>query len=153
MDTSKKGLLPCRVFAVSSYPGHMLTFQVLVEDKFIFSYIPVHALTNDYVAKELPDKQATYFNSPSCDLTVHIFNDLLNKRCVVFDRAGNQIDSGAGYCMTFDWHNDNQLCHLVIVNDNYMLWPSHKLIFLDDKIKDEDIKLPAFKKLHQEWRL
>lgn len=142
--------LDCKVFSVSSYPGHVPTFNILIEDKYIYSYLPINAFTNSphNNVKPIPI-DSSYFNCPSHTLSVNVFDHLLNKRCHIYHRDGKWCGDGK-YRMTFDWFNDNELCHLIEKSDGYfMLWPSHKLIF-SDSIED---KLPKFKKSHHEWKL
>jgi hypothetical protein len=68
--------------------------------------------------------------------------------CQVFNRDESFRGSGI-YKMSFDWHNDNQLCHLIEENGSLILWPSHKVIFSSNKHDT----LPGYKKLHKEWKL
>lgn len=145
--TGFEELSPCKVFAVSSYPGHALTFHVLVEDRYIYSYIPAHALCTNKRVDVLPIRDASYFNCPSEDLKVHSFVALRGP-CQVFNRDETFRGSGI-YKMSFDWHNDNQLCHLIEENGSLILWPSHKVIFSSNKHDT----LPGYKKLHKEWKL
>lgn len=135
-----------KLFAISSYPGHTITFKVLVEDKYIYSYLPITALTGKR-CEQMSLKESCYFNCPSGELTWTVFESLT--RCQVFKRDGSFLDSGR-YIMTLDWHNDNELGHLIELDGgNVVMWPSHKIVFSDNK---ED-KLPDFKKLHAEWKV
>jgi hypothetical protein len=137
----------CKVFACSSYPGHLLTFHILVEDKFIYSYLPIQSLCWKMSNEPLME-YVNYFNCPSDEVTVSKF-ECLNKTIQMFNRNGSYRGKGK-YLMTFDWHNDNQLCHL-IEEDNgiFSLCPSHKIVVSDDI----NVQLPKFKKLHKEWKL
>lgn len=137
---------PASIFAVSSYPGHLLTFNVLVNDKFIYSYLPAHALVMRE-CESLHPEDITYFNCPSGELAIHSFAALQKQRCSVFNRNGSYRCTGK-YLMTFDWYQDNELAHLIQQTDGrFLVWPSHKLVFDTDTIS-----LPPFKKLHMEWK-
>jgi hypothetical protein len=62
MDPARIGeFVPCRVFAVSSYPGEAPTFQLRLPDGAVFSYLPPTALV---------DRDATAWgqNAPDLDL-------------------------------------------------------------------------------------
>jgi hypothetical protein len=139
---------PCKVFAVSSYPGHVPTFQVLVEDKYLYSYVPVHALVEFPIRFSGFMEEYSYFNCPSGQLTVHTFESLDDEYCQVYNKDGSWRGVGS-YMMTFDWQDDNQLCHLINQGGCFMLWPSHKIIFSTDKTS----QLPGYKKIHSEWKL
>lgn len=151
MENGHGEFLPIRLFAVSSYPGHVPTFQGLVEDKYIFSYLPIHALA----WKEVPPltfEEANYFNCPSGKTVFNNFLSLQYYRCQVFNRGGSYLDDGivAG---TVEWYEDNELCHLVQLRGGNLVWrPSHKLIFGFHK-EDGIQKLPGYKKLRSEWIL
>lgn len=137
----------CKVLGASSYKGHLLTFDILVEGKYMFHYIPVRALASTQL-NPLDMTECNYFNCPSEIVMVHIFNRLRGQKCYVYNRDGKHCGQGI-YKMTFDWPNDNQLCHLIDSN-NFRLWPSHKVVF--DKGKEVP-ELPGFKKMHSEWKL
>lgn len=139
---------PCEVFAVSSYPGHALTFNVMIDGKYLYHYLPVMALCSK-TGPSLSFTDSTYFNCPSGELSVKTFDSLKEVECQVFNRDGTRRCGGT-YRTTFDWFLDNELCHLIEQDDgNYSLVPSHKLIFSND----QKLKLPSFKKLHSEFIL
>lgn len=138
--------IPAKLLAISSYPGHVPTFKVLVKDKYIFSYLPIQALASKEV-EPMALKDANYFNCPSETLSISYFYSL--GPCRVFNKDGSYLDDGIVVC-TLDWYRDNELGHVVkLENGNYVIRPSHKLIFNFDKDKVED--LPKYKKLRHEW--
>jgi hypothetical protein len=133
------------IISVASYPGHVPTFTALVEDKFLFHYLPVNSFANK-ACPPMSLEQACYFNCPSNQLGVSVIGGL--GECQVFDKNKDFIEGGK-YLMTFDWYNENDLCHLVLLDTgHYVLVPSHKIIF-----GDSDVQLPNFKKLHATWKV
>lgn len=137
----------CHVFSISSYPGFTPTFQLLVNNKFIYSDIPVIGLCWQ-PAVSLPLNVGNYFNCPSGELTVSVFKSL-EGIFQIFNRDQTRRASGE-YLMTFDWFQDNENCHLMAQDDgNFCLTPSHKMV-MSSQI---DEKLPSFKKLHHSWIL
>lgn len=134
------------IFAVSSYPGDALTFDALIEDKYLFHYLPVNAFATSPCQKKTL-QESCYFNCPSGDLAVSQFSNL--GKCKVFSR--NKYVAGSGsYLMTFDWYKDNELCHLVSLEEgNLVLVPSHKIVFSEKSFES----LPDYKKLRSTWRV
>ena len=138
--------VPAELFAVSSYPGDALTFDAMVDGKYLFHYLPVNAFAVSPCNKKTL-VESCYFNCPSGDLAVTKFTNL--SKCRVFSKNKYQIGSGT-YQMTFDWYNDNELCHLVALDEgNLVLVPSHKLVFSEKSFE----ALPDYKKLHSSWRV
>ena len=140
--------IPAKIIAISSYPGHTLTFTVLVHDKYIFSYIPIIALAWFITEAKSTLERAVYKNCPSAELTVAYY-DALNE-CTVFKHDGSYL-SGGTYLLSVDWYNDNELLHLIKLDDGTLaLYPNHKIVFGKNSAKAE---LPKYKKLHHEWIL
>lgn len=151
MESGHGEFLPIRLFAISSYPGHVPTFQGFVEDRYIFSYLPIHALAWKEVAP-LTFEESNYFNCPSGKIVVHSFLSIQYRPCQVFNKGGSYLDDGL-VAATVEWYEDNELCHLVQLRDGNLVWrPSHKLIFGYQK-EDGIQKLPSYKKLRHEWIL
>lgn len=142
--------LPAKIIAISSYPGHIPTFTAIINNEALFHYLPINAFVTI-----MPDEnkfnsgyeisKANYFNCPSEVLSVSIMSSI--KNVSVFNRDKTLMGKGK-YLMTFDWYNDNDLCHMVALDDgNLVLTPSHKIIIGSSK------QLPNYKKLHSTWKL
>lgn len=137
------------LISISSYPTHAPTFTALIEGTYLFHYLPITAFTTRNAAYPIPIPllQATPFNCPSGELTVGKFSEL--DHCQVYGKTRQLLGYGR-YQMTFDWYNDNELCHLVALESGTLiLAPSHKLAF---NTTTED-GLPGFSKLHATWRV
>jgi len=133
------------IIAISSYPGHAPTFTALIDGASLFHYLPINAFATKIV-EPLSLKQSCYFNCPTPDVGVSVLT--VPDQCNVFDH-NRKLLGVAKYLMTFDWYQDNQLCHMVEMQSGHLiLVPSHKLSFsLDEK------SLPRYKKLHSIWKV
>lgn len=135
-----------RVIGVTSYAGHIPTFDVELDEGFLFHYLPVHALA--WKECEPATIQSTsYFNCPVGGVEVTCLTALDSRKCQIFGRDGQLLGS-AVYVMTFDWVDSNELCHLLRRDDgNHLLWPSHKVAFSDVTT------LPGYRKLRAMFKL
>ena len=149
-DSSYQGQFDeATVFALSSYPGDALTFQILLKNGCLFSYIPIQALQqHDRLIDPLFSEEDLVFrNSPSAAIAVTQY-PFLEGEILGFFRRSNLWASGR-YIVTIDWYEDNEQFHLVALeNGQYALLPNHKI-----KFKTTERSFPAYKKLHQTWRV
>lgn len=150
LESGHDEFLPARIFAVSSYTGHVPTFSCIVEDKYLFHYLPINAFAWQEV-EPLTLEVANYFNCPSDAIEVFGIDQLV-RNCQVFNKDGSFLDYGV-IDSTIEWPLDNELCHVIMLDTgNIILRPSHKIIFAD--INDAtNYKLPGYKKLRHEWIL
>lgn len=147
-------LVPCRAFALSSYPGCAPTFQILVDDGAVFSYVPPSALhvarppaapAPDHAPLELRD--LVYHNCPDGDVAVATFDALVGRVLCFFKHRDLWI--GGEYHFTVDWYHGNDLLHCVSLDTGQLAFlPSHKIKFGGG----EPGFLP-YKKLRNEWRV
>lgn len=143
LDLSKNDFLPCEIFSISSYIGHVLTCQILIDKKYIFSYIPLMALTTIKYAPELNINNCYYNNCPDNKITITKYNSINE----LFIYQKYKIIKGH-YLFSIDWYNDNLNSHLINIDDgNFILWPSHKISL------QPVFNLPKYKKLHKEFIL
>lgn len=132
---------------ITSYPGHSPTFTAVIENKFLFHYLPIFAFTTNKTAPVITASDSHYFNCPSEYLSVYTYQNI--DKVLVFNKEKNRLGFGK-YLMSFDWYKDNELCHLVALNDgNLVLTPSHKMIINGEW----NTTLPSFKKLHYTWKV
>lgn len=141
--------VPCTVFAVSSYPGSAPTFQVLLADGSVFSYVPPTALIDPSAAGPaygLDD--LVYHNCPDGDVCVHVFAELSAEPVQAFLRKRNEWVEGR-YLFTMDWYEGNDLLHgVALTNGQCAFLPNHKL-----KFRGGAREFAPYRKLHAEWKV
>lgn len=148
MDAAKVGsYVPGRIFAVSSYRGHLPTFQVLLEGGSVFSYLPAHALVapGTMPSTHLDPEDLTYHPCPAGDICVNLYR-ALQVPVVAFLRRRDLWVPGK-YILTVDWHEGNDLLHLIVLDSGHLaLLPQHKI-----KFGASNQVLEPFRKLRAEW--
>lgn len=151
LDPTVTGWTRGRIFAVNSYKGHALTFEVLLEGGAVYSYVPAHMLRwinpskNHQDSVKLEEKDLTYALCPGDRIVVNAYGLLTGEKCKAFFVREN-LWLEALYLFTVDWVDDNLLLHaLALENGRVALLPSHKVLFGDST------ELPKYKKLHAEW--
>lgn len=147
MDPARIGeLRACTAFTVSSYVGNAPTFQILLADGAVFSYVPPNALVNAPVtapALELAD--LVYHDCKSVDIAVQAFDALRGPVLAYFKRRDLWLT--ATYLFTIDWYTGNEMLHcLALANGQYALLPSHKV-----KFGDHPPGFEPYKKIKREW--
>ncbi len=162
-ETYANMYIPCTVFSIASYKGDALTFQILLEDGSVFSYIPLNAILKkqNHLNKDNEDKREkdgikkdrlelsdlVYKNCPGEDITVADFNHLHGRVDAYFKQKNLWLEGE--YICTIDWPRENELFHLIgLENNQYAALPNHKI-----KFKTGIRSFQDYKKLHQEWRV
>jgi len=143
-------LQPATVFAVSSYPGFAPTFQILVADGAVFSFIPVHGLVDPTLraGPELELADLVYHDCKSAEICVHAYAALAGDVLCYFKRRDLWL--AGRYLFTVDWHTGNELLHLVaLANGQYALLPHHKLKFGSGHAPG----FAPYKKVRPEWKV
>lgn len=137
--------------SVWSYPGHQPTFNVLLDDGSIFSYLPAAAFEGGFYGTlqwplwthcgiVCPSKAFIYYESKTFEdrnLFIHCFSP--EKKYL---GAGN-------YCFTIEWPYENENLHFMEIGSNYFFIPNHKMLLTKDI---QEPKLPSWKKLNSEWK-
>ena len=148
MDPARVGeLRPCTAFTVSSYPGCAPTFQVLLGDGAVFSYLPATALIDPArrSAPELALEDLVYHDCRSLDVCVHRFDALAGRVLCFFKRLDLWL--GGTYLFTVDWYGGNDLLHAIALdNGQYALLPNHKI-----KFGDHEPGFEPYRKSRREW--
>jgi hypothetical protein len=147
MDPAKVGeLRRCTVFTVSSYTGSAVTFQILLEDGAVFSYVPPHALVQPPVAEpQLDLADLVYHDAKSVDIAVQAFDALRGPVLAYFKRRDRWL--AGSYLFTIDWYTGNEMLHVVVLaNGQYALLPSHKL-----KFGEHPPGFEPYKKIRNSW--
>ena len=146
MDPARVGeLRPCTVFTVSSYVGNAPTFQILLGDGAVFSYVPPNALIDEAREPQLDLGDLVYHDCKSVDIAVQAFDALRGPVLAYFKKRDLWL--AGSYLFTIDWYTGNEMLHCVsLANGQYALLPSHKL-----KFGDHPPGFEPYKKIKREW--
>ena len=150
MDPARVGeLRACTAFTVSSYVGSAPTFQILLDDGAVFSYVPPNALVYTPHAHSrdpvLPLDELVYHDCKSVDIAVQAFAALRGPVLAYFKKR--DLWMAGSYLFTIDWYTGNEMLHCVsLANGQYALLPSHKL-----KFGDHPPGFEPYKKIRREW--
>lgn len=152
MDPSKKGLIKCQVFAVSSYPGHALTFSIiLTENGSLFCYIPLEALVwkRELAADaDLPPNELVVSNCLDESIAVNEFEYLKGKKVTCFFKKKTHIVKG-DYLCTIDWYKQNESFNIIKLETGQICaLPNYRMLF-----GAQLLELPPYKALKPEWRV
>lgn len=140
-NESKK-LLKAKIVSIQAYKNFDLCFQILIDDKFLYSNISVYDIVhiNDIVYFQnmvaLP-----YIKCVDHRIDVYTIEYLTGREVNYFvDGARYQ----GVYLTSIDFYEDNEQLHLIKANNGtFVFVPNHKIIFTHDR----DVELPKFKKL------
>jgi hypothetical protein len=138
-----------KIFSVSSYKGHALTFQVLLSNGAVFSYLPLHAVVQRRKWKPEGEhfalEELLYHDCKSNHVCAHRFPALAGTVQAYF-KLSQKWCSGR-YLFTVDWYRGNEQLHLIALdNGQFCALPSHKVLF--GRVAQ---KLPPYQKLRQIW--
>ena len=147
MDPARVGeLRACTAFSISSYVGNAPTFQVLLPDGAVFSYVPPTGLVNPPVTEptlELAD--LVYHDCKSVEIAVQTFDALRGPVLAYFKRRDLWL--AGSYLFTIDWYTGNEMLHCIaLANGQHALLPSHKV-----KFGDHPPGFEPYKKIRREW--
>lgn len=150
MDVTKvNNYVACSIIGVSSYPGSVPTFQVVVESESLFSYVPPHLLTTK--KKQINNllwnlSDLVYHNCPSPEFSVTTLDYLTDKKLQVFLRSQKIWIEGT-YQFTMDWYLGNDLLHCIVLsNGQFGFFPQHKISLDKQEFK-------PYQKLRQDWKV
>ncbi|MEK7546147.1 MAG: hypothetical protein AAB554_03680 [Patescibacteria group bacterium] len=150
LDPSMAGpLIPATAFSVSSYLGSVPTFNVLLEDGAVFSYLPPQALVDPARFRPgtaLDDLDLSYQNCPDGAICVNRYEALSGPVQAYLKRRDEWM--GSAYVLTIDWYEGNDLLHLVaLANGQYAFLPQHKLKFGSEAARS----FRPYRKLRKDW--
>lgn len=135
----------CTAFTVSSYVGNAPSFQILLEDGAVFSYVPPNALGENVTEPVLELADLAYHDCKSVEIAVQSLDALRGPVLAYFKRRDLWL--AGTYLFTIDWYTGNEMLHCVsLANGQYALLPSHKL-----KFGDHPPGFEPYKKLRREW--
>jgi len=147
MDTSKiTKVIPCTIVGFSSYPGHVPTFQIIVDNSSIFYYIPPHLIFSKKDFSCIYDlNQLVYHNCPDHKFSLNKLNYLM-KDIYVFMKH-NSLWHEAKYLFTIDWYRGNDVLHCLILDiGQFVFMPNHKISLYSKE-------LPKYLKLKKEFKV
>jgi hypothetical protein len=143
-----EGYEVCKIIGITAYKGLPLTFHILIKDAYIFSNIPVFALSTMKTGKPISNDSLCHVNCPDKDIEVFCLEYLKSKKAKAFFKKENLWLEVVEYYFTIDFYNDNQLMHFVLLeNGLFGFVPNHKINF------DNSNFLPDYKKNHQNWTI
>lgn len=145
-DRSKVGFLKCQIVGATQYKGQVLTFHALIDGKWMYSDLPIHAFCRNKNFESLSIQVGSLYNIETEEVC-----------CGQLFGIGHDIGVytgdtfiGASYETSFDFPSENRLLHLVCMEDGeFRLVPNHKVCF--DFRGGE--KLPDFQKQRAIWRI
>lgn len=154
MDLAKvNSYVKCIIYGISSYPGSVPTFQIMVGGESLFAYIPPHLLSIkepqqgkvwEHFYWNLSD--IVYHNCPEAEFSVSKMDLLTTKSVLVFINSAKVWKQGV-YLFTMDWYRGNDLLHCIALDDGQIgFFPNHKLSYGEKKF------LP-YLKMHREWKV
>jgi hypothetical protein len=148
MDPAHVGeLRRCKVFGVSSYVGQAPTFQILLEDGALFSYVPASALVDSakHAEPTLELVELVYHDCKHVEISVHDMSALRGEVLAYFKKR--DVWMKGEYRFTIDWYTGNEMLHCIaLANGQFALLPNHKI-----KFGDHEPGFEAYKKIRREW--
>jgi hypothetical protein len=142
-----------RIIAVSSYVGHVPTFQILLDTGHLFSYVPPHMLCvhdpkNHDIDFDLND--CVFHNCPPGNIVVNVFKHLQRYPVQLFTADRKPLDSLADYLFSVDWIDANDVLHCVSMRDSgqIKLYPQHKIDW-----SGSNKPLPPYIRVREEYRI
>lgn len=125
-------------FGIQSVGGKILTFHVMTDYGMLRSRIPISEIFIKEPINDIPFHFKQLWDCFSENVTVTIYDYLVDKRCEVILKNKNRI--WAKYLMTVDWFNneysneptDYKCGHVLIADDGYLLCQPNNRIFWRD---------------------
>lgn len=140
-----------RVFAVSSYAGHVPTFQVMLDTGHLFSYVPPHAISTVEWDGNYDDRLIDDYVFHNCRpgaIAVNRFDHLRRYQVRVFDK-NRKPSAMAEYLFSIDWIEANDVLHcLSTVKGDVIFVPQHKIDWSGD-----GETLPPYVRLREEFKV
>lgn len=146
-DETKTGILSCKIIGAAAFFGFPITFEVLIEDSYLYSDVPIHAFVHNkgIFNKQLDFEDLSYMNVDSEAIESYNLDILFDKNIKAFFRNKNLWMSGE-YIMTLNLPEGNLNCHLLkLENGQFSLSPNHKI-----NVSGKEY-LPEYKKNHVNW--
>ena|ERR1700743_1603831 len=119
---------PATVFAISNIPNETPKLHIIVDDKVMFSNIPICALSNSKTAPKLAEEDCVFGLCPDDAMTVSRFEYLSAiEHCAIWKKEGNFWQKGI-YLFTVEWAKSKLQFHFLELEDgNYCLWSNERI--------------------------
>lgn len=143
-DNTKTDFVKAKVIGIASYTNKPLTFNLLVNDMFLYSELPIHSFAKTKIIPR-PLDYLCYSNCTSLPIDVFKFK-YFNKLSVYF-KKNNTYENGI-YLYSIDFYEGNDMQHLILLDSGeFCLMPNHKINF------SQKHQLIDYKKNRQNWTI
>ena len=146
-----EGYSVCEIMGISAYLHQPLTFHILIEKKFIYSNIPIVALSLiaiNPITSKIPNDILSHVNCPDINIELIHFDILKDKKASCFFKKLNKWFAIDNYYFAIDFYEDNEFLHFVsLENGQFALIPNHKLNL------GGETTLVSYKKCRQDWSI
>lgn len=124
-DTIEKNdLVKAEIIGISSYLNQPLTFHLLIDKAYLYSDLPIFSLFHKDNLQSLKLKD---YICPGYDIDSFCLEALVNKNIACFDPGIKTWIHGV-YLRSIDFYKDNELLHLVKINNGqFGIFPNHKI--------------------------
>lgn len=119
---------PATVFAISSYTNETLKLHLLVDDKVMFTNVPVCALANSKTAPKFDENDCIFDVCPDDIINVIRYEYLAAvESCGVWNKDSSFWQKGS-YLFSVEWPKlKHQLHFLELEDGNYTLWSNERI--------------------------
>lgn len=134
-----KELLKAKIVSVQAYKGYELTFQILIQNQFLYSNI----LTSELVLRNnlkdfLVDNNSVYNFCPKDEIDVYVIDYCIGRE---IGFKNNKSFIKGDYICSIDFYTGNEQLHLISANNRLWFIPNHKINWSGEN------NFPDFKKL------
>jgi hypothetical protein len=146
-----EGYSVCEIMGISAYLHQPLTFHILIDKKYIYSNIPIVALSLiaiQPITNKIPNDVLSHVNCPDISIEMVQFNSLKDKKASCYLRKIDKWYKIDNYYFAIDFYEDNEFLHFVALeNGQFALIPNHKINL------GGETKLEPYKKSRQDWSI
>jgi hypothetical protein len=125
-------------FGIQSITGKILTFHIMTDYGMLRSRVPISEIFFKVPDKDVPSHFKQLWDCFSENVTVTIYEYLMDKRCQVVLKDKSIV--WATYLMTVDWYkngysdepSDYKCGHLLVADDGYLMCqPNNRILWRD----------------------
>lgn len=146
-DETKNKYLNGEILGVSTYPNQTMTFNILIDGKYLYSDMPIHSFVWKVPNEKFTLKDLVYSNCDTLPIDNYTFNNFINSEVYVFLKKCGIWIKGE-YITSFDFYEGNDCVHLIKLNNGYFtLAPNHKINWIGET------ELSDYKKNKTVWKI